>query len=244
MSEVSGVGTARRRAGAPPFFSPLIALAAARGRVIGVAAGGIVIVLLAGLLLRTSSFDFGIVKALNAQHHGAIGSLADAVYKYVGPLYAIIATVLLTVILLLVSRSLSIASTFAVTIAVTWLPLAVIKLIFDRLRPDSSLLPFPFNPAQDDASYPSGHAAFITALVVVVVLGFATTRARVLAGIIGGIVVLVVGVALVTDGVHFPTDVAASILWSITVAPLVRMLWVLILRALTRAQARRRPALD
>lgn len=35
-----------------------------------------------------------------------------------------------------------------------------------------------------------------------------------------------VGAALVIDGVHYPSDVVASIVWGIVVAPLARMLWV------------------
>lgn len=34
-----------------------------------------------------------------------------------------------------------------------------------------------------------------------------------------------VGFALVSDGVHYPTDVAASVLWTLTVARAIMLLW-------------------
>ncbi len=98
----------------------------------------------------------------------------------------------------------------------------------------------PFSPAQVDASYPSGHTAFVTALVVTIVLGLAAGRSRWLGRIIGGLLTLGVAVALVVDGVHFPSDVVASIVWGIAVAPLARMIWVsVVLRGIDDAKSRR-----
>ncbi len=199
-----------------------------------------VVVLVVGLVVRTGNFDFAIVQFLNGYHQGVVGSLTNAVYKIFAPAPAIIGTVVLTGIIVALTRNIRVASTFAATIAATWLSLAVVKLIAHRIRPDSSLLPFPFNPAQVDASYPSGHAAFVTALVVTIVLGLAPGRSRWLAGIIGGLLILCVGTALVIDGVHFPSDVIASVIWGIVVAPLARMIWVsVVLRGIDRARSRR-----
>lgn len=87
-----------------------------------------------------------------------------------------------TIIITVLTRNFRDVSTFAATIATTWLSLAVIRLIVHRLCPDPSLLPFPFHPAQIDASYPSGHAGVVTALVVTIVIGLAGGRSRWLAG--------------------------------------------------------------
>lgn len=46
------------------------------------------------------------------------------------------------------------------------------------------------------------------------------------ATIIGAAAVAVAALALVTDGVHFPSDVIASVVWTLAVAPAVRYLWV------------------
>ena len=77
-------------------------------------------------------------------------------------------------------------------------------------------------------------------LVVTIVLGLTAGRSRWLARIIGGLLILGAGAALVVDGVHFPSDVIASIVWGIVIAPLARMIWVsIVLRGIDRARARR-----
>lgn len=226
------------------LFQPLLAPATNRARIIGTAAIGLVVVLIVGLSIRTSHFDFALVQFLNGHHHGAVASVTNAIYTIFGPGPAIVGTVVLTGIILAVTRNLRVASTFAATIAATWVSLAVIKLIVHRPRPDASLLPFPFNPPQVDASYPSGHAAFVTALVVTIVLGTVIGRTRWIAGIIGGLLILGVGTALVIDGVHFPSDVIASIVWGIVIAPLARMLWVAVLDRIDAARSRQEPTSD
>ena len=233
-SEESRLSAARGLLGA------LLAPTTHRARIIWTAGVGIVLVLVVGLIIRTSRWDFAVVQFFNGYHHGAVGSLTNAVYLIFEPVPAIVGTVVLTGIVLALTRNLRVASTFAATIAATWLSLAVVKLIVHRLRPDSALLPFPFSPAQVDASYPSGHAAFVTALVVTIVLGLAARRSRWVAGIIGALLILGVGTALVVDGVHFPSDVIASIVWGIVVAPLARTIWVsVVLGGLDGARLRR-----
>ena len=234
-SEESRLSAGRELLGA------LLAPTTHRARIIWTAGVGIVIILVVGLVIRTGHFDFAVVKFFNGFHNGAVGSLTNAVYIIFEPVSAIVGTVVFTGIILALTRNLRVASTFAATIAATWLSLAVVKLVVHRLRPDTSLLPFPFKPAQIDASYPSGHAAFITALVVTIVLGLGAGRSRWLAGIIGGLFILGASTALVIDGVHFPSDVIASIIWGIVVAPFVRMIWVSgVLRGVDDARSRRR----
>ncbi|TIH36169.1 phosphatase PAP2 family protein [Subtercola vilae] len=227
------------------FQTLLVSFPAHLARIIWTAAIGVLVVLIVGLLIRTTHVDFAIVQVLNAHHHGAVGSLANAVYQTFGPAPAIVGTAVFTAIIAAITRSLRVASTFAVTIAGTWVSLAVVKLIVHRPRPDAALLPFPFDPAQIDASYPSGHAAFATALIVTIVLGLASRRNRWIVGTIGGVLIFGVGTALVIDGVHFPSDVIASIVWGITVAPLIRIIWVaVILKAFGNATSKRRKSLS
>ncbi len=207
-------------------FAPLLAPTPDRGRVIVTAVVAVAVILSVGLLIRSSQFDFAVVQFFNGFHTGAIGAVTNAVYELFDPVPAILGTAVLTAIILAATRNLRFASTFAVTIAATWLSLAVAKLIVQRPRPDASLLPFPFDPAQVDASYPSGHTAFITALVVTIVMATAAGPARRWATVMGGLLILGVGASLMIDGVHNPSDVLASMLWGIAVAPLARMLWV------------------
>ena len=186
-----------------------------------------VVLTIAGLIFKAlGTFEFPLSHALNEMHHGSLGSLGNFFYKYAGPTYAVVGTAVITVVIALVRRNLSVASTFAVTVAFTWLSTAVVKYIVHRPRPDASLLPFPYHPIQLDASYPSGHAAFITVLVMALVALFTTGIARKVAVIVGALVIALAAFLLTVDAVHYPTDVLASIVWVLAVAPLVRAIWV------------------
>jgi len=220
-------------------FVTLIAAPIHRTRLVWTASVGGAFVVIFGLIIRGSAIDVAVVQFLNGFHNGLIATVTDGIYNYFEPAPSIIGTVLLTAVILVVSRNLRIASTFAVVIAATWLSLAVVKLLVHRVRPDESLLTFPFTPTQVDASYPSGHTTFITALVVTLVLAVSVGYRRWLAGVLGGSVVAGVGIAVVVDGLHYPSDVIGSIVWAVTVAPLVSMLWVsLVIQPIDRLRFR------
>ena len=67
---------------------------------------------------------------------------------------------------------------------------------------------------------------FVTTLVITLALLHRNTRSRMTTAAVGAVVVALVVVALVTDGVHYPTDVLASMIWALTVTPAVRYIWV------------------
>lgn len=192
-----------------------------------VAVAAVVVVVVGGVVFRAlGDFEMPLSQALNAMHHGALGALGTVLYDDVGPVPAILGTIIITGIIVLVSRDLRVASTFAVTIAVTWLSVALVKVLVDRPRPDAVLLPFPYRPIQVDASYPSGHATFITAFAVVVIAMIASPRARAIIIPIVAMMVAFAAFLLAVDGVHYTTDVLASIIWVLGIAPLVRAGWV------------------
>lgn len=189
-----------------------------------VAVVGVIVVVAGGLVLARSAFDLPVDVALNRLHTGAFATFGDLMYKGFGPVPAILGTAVITAIVLLARRSLRLASTLAVTVAVTWLPAAIVKIAVDRPRPQLSALPHP--PAlQSDATYPSGHAVFVTALAITAVMLAMTPAFRVLWAVLGVVVLGLLTLALLSDGVHFPTDVFASVVWALTLAPLVRAVW-------------------
>ncbi len=190
--------------------------------------------MVAGFLLEAlGSFEQPLSTALNGMHQGALGALGSALYRDVGPAPAIVGTVVITAVILIVRRDLRVASTFAFTVAVTWLSVAVVKLLVDRPRPDATAMPFPYTPVQHDASYPSGHATFIVVLVIALV-ALAPRHLRLVATVLGAVIVSSACFLLVVDGVHWPTDVLASVCWGLGVSPFVRAFWVQVV--LPRAQ--------
>ena len=193
-------------------------------RLLGVAVAVFVVLVVAGVVLRPGQ-DLGLARALNGLHTGVVGAVSSAVYKVFEPLPSVVYTVVLAVVVWVV-KDLRSGVAFAGVVALTWIPTEVIKVVVHRGRPDVLVMRYPYLPVQTDASFPSGHTAFIVALVVALVFVVGGTRWRPVVVGVGSVVVAVVAVALAVDAVHFPSDIAASVLWSLAVAPAARLVWV------------------
>jgi membrane-associated phospholipid phosphatase len=73
---------------------------------------------------------------------------------------------------------------------------------------------------------PCGHTAFIVALVVAFAFVVHGTRWHPIVVGVGTFLIVLVTLALAVDAVHYPTDIAASVAWSLAVAPAARLVWV------------------
>jgi membrane-associated phospholipid phosphatase len=138
-------------------------------------------------------------------------------------LVLLVAGVVVTLILLRRGRA---AAFLTASVAVTAL-VPVLKELIDR--------PSPF-PMPDDPSFPSGHATASMAAGVGVVAILASSRWRWLAGMVGALLVAAIGVAVVADSGHWPSDVLAG--WCLAVA------WVAALSAVVGHRLHRPPARD
>ncbi|MDK8173485.1 phosphatase PAP2 family protein [Curtobacterium citreum] len=211
-----------------------------RRRAVERAVVGVVLLVVVGFVLRAHPVDAGLARALNTLHVGVLGAVGSAVYTVFEPVPAVLLTMVLTGLVWARTRRLVTAAAFAGVVALTWIPSDLLKVVVGRPRPDGSVLPHPFVPVQPDASFPSGHTVFVVALVLAgLMLVPAGPRRRVLA-VLGGVVVLVVATALAVDGVHWPTDVVASVVWALAVAPVARIVWVdlVLTRVVQRGAAR------
>ncbi|CAN5458250.1 hypothetical protein BH10ACT6_BH10ACT6_07680 [soil metagenome] len=226
-SDASPPAIARSNHGRYGFLTP--ATEPASTWVVGVGVGAVAVVVIFGLLVaRITAFTVGemhLSAVLNAWHTGGIGAIASGVYAVFSPAPAIVITILVAAAILLRSRDLRLAITFGIVIAATWIPSALVKALVARPRPDAAMLPHPFAVQPSDASYPSGHMVFVTALVVTLILLTRGHRLRPLVTVLGMALVALVGISLVIDGVHFTSDALASILWSIGVAPFALEAW-------------------
>lgn len=119
---------------------------------------------------------------------------------------------------------------------ISWLPGHYAKAWFTRERPPKALDPaFQYSGA-DASSFPSGHTSFAMALVVALTFAVgATGHHRRWPLIIGTTLVVLVGLARLYLGVHWPTDVVAGILFGLGTAML---LWPLASWLYARARAR------
>lgn len=105
--------------------------------------------------------------------------------------------------------------TFGATVALTWVPVVLLKVIAHRPRPDAALLPHPVATAPGDWSFPSGHVAFATALAVALFLATRNRWVRLAAALL----VPVMAATVLITGVHYPSDVLFSVAWSLLLGP-------------------------
>lgn len=194
--------------------------------VVVIAVLGAALVTATGLVLRAHHLDQALSHALNELHTGAIGMATTFAYTAVGPVPAIVLTVIVTGVIWAVTRRIPIAAAFAAVVAVTWLSSDVVKIFVHRVRPDGHLLAYPFTPAQLDSSYPSGHVVFVTTFVIALAFVLRDTRWMPVWIVVGALAVLGIALAVGIDAVHYPTDAVASILWGATVTPGVRVVLV------------------
>jgi membrane-associated phospholipid phosphatase len=190
---------------------------------VAIAVIAVVVITIVGFTLGT--VDLGLSKALNALHTGFVGAFTTAVYHVISPAPAIGITVVVVAVIWWRTHDLRPALAFGGTIAITWVPSAIVKEIVHRARPDVAVLPHPF-PVQPDPGYPSGHTVYITAFVIALIWLLRETRWHRLALTLGVVAIVIVFFAVSIDAVHYPTDAAASILWALAVAPGVRVVWV------------------
>ncbi|MBT8162405.1 MULTISPECIES: phosphatase PAP2 family protein [Arthrobacter] len=183
-----------------------------------------VVLLVLGMIMKAHPADLPVVSALNRLHTGAWAAVTDGVYKLLSPVPAVVLTAVLAGVVWAVSRAFRTAVAFGATIAVTWLPSVVLKVVVDRPRPELGALTHPYTPLQTDASFPSGHTAFVVALTLTLCFLLRGTRWVRLTAIIGAVATVIVGLAVMTNGLHYPTDVLASILWSLAMAPTARLI--------------------
>lgn len=190
---------------------------------LGVAA--VVLVTVFGLLIAKTGWmtraDLRGVEALNVLHTGLLGAVGAGVYRVFSPVSAVVLTVVIVGVLWVVTKDLRVAAVFAVTVAVTWLSSDIVKMLVERPRPDHAILTNPLGIAPADASFPSGHMVFVATLAVMFFLLARRSVHRGTVTVIGFVAVLVVAFSLVADGVHYPSDVIASVVWSVAVTPAV-----------------------
>jgi len=193
-------------------------------RLLGMAAATFALLVVTGIALRPGQ-DLGLARALNGLHTGAVGVVTSATYNVFEPVPSVVLTAALAAVIWIV-KDLRTGAAFAGVVALTWIPSEMIKLIVHRGRPDVHLMRYPFLPVQPDPSFPSGHTAFIVALVVALAFVVQGTRWRPIVVGVGTLLIVLVALALAVDAVHYPTDIVASVAWSLAVAPAARLVWV------------------
>jgi undecaprenyl-diphosphatase len=177
---------------------------------------------------------------LNGHGNAAVDVLAQAIELLLSPPFAVAITTVLALIVGFTSRSWLRGVGVALAVFAAWLPTGVLKYVFDEPRPDENALAHILIPAQHDSSFPSGHVSFAIGLAYAAYLLFGRSSARASGAVIavGVIFVVVVAYARIYSGVHYLSDVLASVFTSTAGILIFNMVWDAVQRrVIARAQA-------
>lgn len=129
-----------------------------------------------------------------------------------GPVGASAPVAVICAYLLWIRKEPAQALAFALIVASSWLAATLAKMLVARPRPSAASL-HPVITETGYNSYSSGHTAFIAAFVLAVVLVLARSRKAQLASLgAGAVFVAVVAFSTVYLGVHYISDVTASVM--------------------------------
>lgn len=173
-----------------------------------------------------TEMDF--LRTVNRLHTPVLDRLALGIDWLFEPAVAGLLLILGAGIVAWTTRRVSSAVRFLVIVAVPWLGTEVIKQLVHRARPDIPSLAHPLVLEAGGLSFPSGHTAFATSLVLGVVI--LARGSRWMPAIIGvaAITSLATAASRIYLGVHYPSDVIASIVYSLAAVALVNAVWILV----------------
>ena len=158
-----------------------------------------------------TSSEFTVDQFFSAHHTPALNAVALTFDTVLGDLIGAVLLAVVSLYLLVVRRAPVNAVAFGAVTAVGWLSCHLVKAAVARPRPDQSMLAVPLIAAPDTHSFPSGQVCLATAVAFALYYLARGTRWQKPSLGLGIIFVLVVAWSRLYLGVHYPTDVLASV---------------------------------
>lgn len=158
--------------------------------------------------------ELGMDIALSHGRNGLLIGLSQLINYGIGPAAAV-ALLLGICAWLLWGRGRPLqALTFGSVVSVGWLSSTIGKVVVNRSRPPADAVSALVTETRLD-SFPSGHTAFASALMLAAVLVLARTKPQRLFGTVAGaLFVALVAFSRLYLGVHYPSDVVGSVIVS------------------------------
>lgn len=171
------------------------------------------------------SDELGLDQALSRNHVGVLNTIALTIETVISPPGIVVIMVALFLFLLIIRKAPVTAVAVGSVATIGWLSSEAYKLVVAEPRPDSRLLADPLLPQDSTFSFPSGHTTFAMSLAIALFFLARTTRWSKLTIVAGSLFVLVVGASRLYLGVHYLTDVVASIAVAATTIALYVGVW-------------------
>lgn len=158
-----------------------------------------------------TSMEFVIDQDMSSHHTVALNAVALALNALLGDLIGALLLAAGFVYLLLIRHAPVNAVAFGAVTAAGWLSCHVVKAVVGRPRPDQTLLADPLVTDPATHSFPSGQVSLATALAFALYYLARKTRWQKPVLVLGIALVVVVALSRLYLGVHYPSDVLASI---------------------------------
>ncbi|MGM9472011.1 phosphatase PAP2 family protein [Pseudarthrobacter sp. YS3] len=189
------------------------------------AAAVVILGLTVQLVPGFSAGELGVDQGLSMHHVALLTGVAMALNLLFGPVVGLAAIAIIAALLLLVRRAPVNAVAFALTAGSGWVASEIFKVLVTRQRPDAALLFDPLAPESGTDSFPSGHVTFAVTLAFAVYFLARGTRWAKFAAVSGVVLAALVAWSRVYIGVHYPSDVAGSLLAGTAAVILLAGLW-------------------
>ena len=197
------------------------------------AAGVILAVIISGLVLSGSAgwtaVEMDLLRQVNTAHTAPLDAVALGIDWLFNPAVGAVLVLLAAGSVLVATRRRGAAIHFLLVVMIPMLGADVIKLLVHRARPDIPSLAHILLREPGGLSFPSGHSSFAACFLLGVVLVTAGHRWHPFAIGTTAVMVLATAASRVYLGVHYPSDVVASIVYSIAAVALVNAAWTLLL---------------
>lgn len=190
----------------------------------GVAVFLLLAVFAVGMVVRGAgpmAIETGWLRAVQATHTTVLDSGALAIDWLFSPSVGGFVVLLIAAACFLFTRDIRLVLKFTTLAVLGWLGSEFLKFVVQRPRPDltGTLIANPLS-----ASYPSGHTAFAACLMLALIV-ITRGRARTVLAIVGGLVALATAYSRVYLGVHYVSDVLASLVYSVAAIALLNLVW-------------------
>ncbi|WP_230085353.1 phosphatase PAP2 family protein [Arthrobacter sp. AQ5-05] len=169
--------------------------------------------------------EFSLDQELSRDHNSALTAVAMTLNYVFSPVGGVVIIAAVALYLLVMHKSPINAVAFGGVAAAGWLSSQLFKVLVERQRPNPALLFDPLAPETGSNSFPSGHVALAVGLAWAFFFLARNSRWARLAGVAGITVPIIVAWSRLYIGVHYPSDVLASLLAASAMVILFAGVW-------------------